>query len=101
MSESSLFDQVAERLDELTDLSRLESRGTLRIALKKAGFDAQGVTAFQFGIVIEKMVPDELASRGIADIEGVTRALMMLVATAPSESAETDSPDAIFRRLSS
>ena len=43
MRNEKLFDFAAERLEARTELDKLEARGTLRIALKKAGFQAAGI----------------------------------------------------------
>ena len=39
MADLTAFEQACESLEQLTELSRLEARGTLRIALKEAGLD--------------------------------------------------------------
>ncbi len=36
-----LFDSIAEALEQATSLDRLESRGTLRLALETSGLDAR------------------------------------------------------------
>ncbi len=51
---TDLFDIVAERLEHHTEFSRLEARGTLRIALKEAGLKAQTLTLPQLETVFEK-----------------------------------------------
>ncbi|MFK7896528.1 MAG: hypothetical protein AB8G23_11865 [Myxococcota bacterium] len=101
MSQPSLFDMAADRLDDLTDLSRLESRGTLRIILKKAGFDARNVSASDLGVVLEKLLPEELVARGIDDAENVVRRLIEGLAKAPAAGDTQETPDAVFRRFTS
>jgi hypothetical protein len=100
MGEMSDFDLVAQKLEEQTSLNRLEARGTLRICLKDAGFDAKAVTSSQLAVVVEKLLPKQLADRGIENAEGVCRALGAGLASAPATEAG-DSPEAIFSRLGS
>jgi hypothetical protein len=98
-----LFNRVAERLKHHTGLSRIEARGTLRIALKIAGLTAKSVTAGQLCVVFEKVMPDELKLRGVSDAATICSAVIDDLVNSPAptdESAATDS-DAIFRRLAS
>jgi len=100
MSDLSVFDLVAEKIEEHTPLNRLESRGTLRIALKDAGFDAKSVSASQLAVVIQKLLPQHFEERGISDAENVCRTIAgCLSDTTSAESS--DSPEAIFSRLGS
>ena len=61
----SIFDFVAEKLEEATDLGKLESRGTVRIALKQAGLDARSVTRHQMQVMLERTMPAELAASDV------------------------------------
>ena len=67
MADSTVFDRVCAELESRTSLDRLAVRGTIRIALKNAGLEAAAVDAAQMGVVLRKLVPAELASRGVAD----------------------------------
>jgi len=60
VSQSRAFDHACETLERKTKLSRLEARGTVRLALKAAGLDAGRVTARQMGVVFERIMPGEL-----------------------------------------
>lgn len=100
MAETSDFDVVAQKLEEQTSLNRLEARGTLRICLKDAGFDAKAVTSSQLAVVVEKLLPKQLADRGIEDAESVCRAIGAGLSSAPATEVG-DSPEAIFSRLGS
>jgi hypothetical protein len=97
----SAFDSVAERLEQDTSLSRLEARGTLRPAMKAAGFESSGIQAHELCVVIERILPDELTTRGVEDAGTVCRGLTSfagsLGATGPAPDASA--PEAIFRRL--
>ena len=71
MADSPVFDRTCEELDERTSLERIEVRGTVRIALKKAGLDARSVDATQMGVVLRKVLPGELDARGVEESAAV------------------------------
>jgi hypothetical protein len=98
---TTLFDIAAERLEESTDMDRLAARGTLRLALKEAGLDAQNLSVAQLRAVFEKLMPKELEARGVADAAATCSAVMNDVASAASTAdlGASDSPDEIFKRL--
>ena len=98
---ASIFELVAEELERRTDLAKLEARGTVRLALKEAGLDPRTVTAEQMGVMLEKVMPDEMRSRGVEHPESICQAIITALKsshTAPSPQ-QTESPEAIFRRL--
>jgi len=96
----SLFEKIAEALEASTSLSRLEARGTLRLACKEAGVDTKNASAHHFEVVLQKLMPNELEARGIPDAAGVCETLATAARElgAASESGG-DSPEDIFGRL--
>ena len=100
MSDRSVFDLVSDKIEEHTSLNRLESRGTLRIALKDAGFDAKSVSSNQLVVVVQKLLPQHFQERGILDPESVCRMIAGCLSGASSLESP-DSPEAIFSRLGS
>ncbi len=98
---ADLFDFAAERLEHHTSLDRLEARGTLRIALKIAGLTAKSVTPGALCVVFEKVMPEELDSRGVSDMQDVCAAVLADLGSAGDAAADAGptSPDDIFRRL--
>ena len=98
---TTLFDIAAERLEEGSQMDRLEARGTLRLAVKEAGLDVQNLTVRQLQAVFEKLMPQELEARGIADADATCRAVMNDIASAASTAnlETSNSPDEIFKRL--
>ena len=98
----SIFDLVADELERRTDLAKLEARGTVRLALKEAGLDARSVTAEQMGVILHKVLPGEMQSRGVEDAASTCDGIhTTLKAQHPADSAASsaESPEAIFRRL--
>jgi len=100
MADAAAFEFVCDQLEKRTSLSRLEARGTVRLALKAAGLDAASVTPAQMRTVIEKILPDELRKRAVAEPERQCTGLAaVLAASKLSEGAAGESPEAIFARL--
>jgi hypothetical protein len=96
-----LFDQAAETLESLTDLDRLEARGTLRIALKEAGLDAKNLTLPQLETIFERVMPQQLDLRAVGDSRSICSAVIKEVRTAGIARNDTaaSSADEIFGRL--
>ena len=97
----ALFDIAAERLGESSEMDRLSARGTLRLALKAAGLDANRLTVPQLRTVFKKIMPKELEARGVADAAACCKTAMDAIERAASETelAASNSPDDIFKRL--
>lgn len=101
MADSVVFQFVSDALSERSVLEPIESRGTVRIALKQAGLSAKTVTGEQMAVVLERVLPDELEKRGIEDAPDLCRELGRRVLHLPTdaETAQTESPESIFQRL--
>jgi hypothetical protein len=98
---ANLFDFAAQQLEHHTSLDRLEARGTLRLALKEAGLDPQGLALAQLSVVFEKLMPAELENRGVADASAACRAVMDGVTSSwtAADTPASSSPDDVFSRL--
>ena len=98
---ASIFELVAEELERRTDLAKLEARGTVRLAAREAGLDARTVTREQMIVMLQKVMPDEMRSRGVEQPEQICEAIITAVKSSQiaSSPAEAESPEAIFRRL--
>jgi hypothetical protein len=99
MADAPAFDWVCSELEQQTSLDRLEARGTVRIALKEAGLDARSLTPDQMKVVLDKLLPKELESRGVSDAEGVCRTLASGIASLGSGDSGVETPEEVFRRL--
>lgn len=98
MADSEAFGKACASLEELTDLSRLEARGTIRIALKQAGLKAVSVRASEMVVVVRAVLPGELVARGVPDTEAVCERLcegLSQICDSPSD----ETPESIFSRL--
>ena len=100
MADSAAFDFVCRELEQGSSLDRLEARGTVRLALKQAGLEARTVTPHQLAVVAEKILPDELTSRGIESPGVLCQRIASGVARVSAD-ASLDTADAIFQRLGS
>ena len=98
MADSPAFDWTCEALETETDLDRLEARGTIRLALKSSGLLASSVRPDQMRVVIERVLPAELTARGVPAAVDLCFRLAEGV-SGVAVSAETESPDDVFRRL--
>lgn len=81
MPESALFERASVELGRSTNLSCAEARGTLRIALKKAGYEARNVNRAQILAVLFHSLPGELAARGMANARTICQEIAGRLAT--------------------
>jgi hypothetical protein len=98
---ADLFDFAAECLKRHTGFSRIEARGTLRIALKSAGLEPKGLSINELRVVFEKLMPGELETRRVSDVAAVCSAVIddLANAPAPADVAPTSDLDEVFARL--
>lgn len=98
MADSRAFAFACEALEAHSSLDRLAARGTVRLALREAGLEAASVTPCQLRVVAERVLPRELAARGVEDAEAVCGRLVEGLAGLAPE-ADVESPEAVFARL--
>ena len=99
MADAAAFDWVCTELEEKTSLDRLEARGTVRIALKEAGLDSRSLTPDQMKVVLEKVLPKELQSRGVEDAFELCSGLASGVVSLAAGGSAVETPEEVFRRL--
>jgi len=98
MSES-LFDRMAQVLEERTSLSRLEARGTLRLVLRDAGLEPDKLTPRYAEAVVEKMLPKALQSRGVTEASEACVAVAQVAQASGAGAADAHRPETLFERL--
>ena len=96
---SPVFEFVAGEVERRSALATLEARGTVRLALKRAGLDAARVSSEQMQVVLERVLPEEMRSRGVAGWAELCREVATALRAAYPGGDAADSPEAIFRRL--
>jgi hypothetical protein len=99
MSTSPLFEWLSSELTQRTTLELLQSRGTVRLALKNAGLEPRTLNQEQALVLIERVLPHELKVRGIADADAVCGALSQALRKLQSQPAGPESAESIFSRL--
>jgi hypothetical protein len=100
MADSPVFDWVCSQVEQATEFSAIEARGTVRIALKKSGVTAADVTAAQMQIVIKRVLPDELTRRGCDEASRACDDMARRLMEQRFEStSDEESPEDVFARL--
>ena len=101
MAGANAFEWLCASLESATDFDRLEARGTVRIALKRAGLEVKTLSAEQVKVVLEKLMPEELETRGVADAASIcTRLVGRLDEISAVDGVTAEStPEAVFARL--
>lgn len=99
MAGAAVLGLVSDALEQESSLSRLEARGTVRLALKAAGLDAAKVTVQQMAVVLRKVLPRELETRRVSDAEALCESLADRLSGLEPDSESSQTPEAIFARL--
>jgi hypothetical protein len=99
MADSQAFTVLCEALEQASSFDRLEARGTVRLALKNAGLESATVTAPQLNVVIDKILPAELETRGVDG--SICSQLHAALDRVDASTEPTQSPEAVFSRLGS
>ena len=101
MADSPVFDWVANALERATTFSRIQARGTVRLALKQAGLDAATVTREELQLVLLKVMPKELRDRKIDRADEICEALRLGMQKAELARAQPvpETPAQVFGRL--
>lgn len=98
MAESNAFSVTCEALERETSFDRLEARGTVRLALKRAGLDPASVSGHEMTVVVAEILTAELETRGVLDAASVCERIRHALASVQDERAPS-SPEAVFARL--
>lgn len=98
MAESAAFTHLCTALESETTFSRIEARGTVRLALKSAGLDSKNISIEQMKVILERVFPRELENRGVPDPEGVCQMLIRGLSQVTPDTT-TDTPEDVFSRL--
>jgi hypothetical protein len=98
MADSPAFAWTCAEIARAASLSELVSRGTVRLALKKAGLEPDSVSGPEMTAVLRKILPQELAARAVAGSREICAELAVRI-TGRSFAGE-DNVVAAFRRLS-
>ncbi len=97
MADNPAFNALCDALEKSTSLDGISARGTIRIAIKNAGLDPAFATAAELVVVVQRILPDELESRG-EDV-GVCDALVDSLLALSGTSDQTNRPERVFGRM--
>jgi hypothetical protein len=92
VADSPVFARTCSELEGRIGLDGLAVRGTVRIALKAAGLDVASVGVAEMSVVLRRVLPKELETRGVPDALAVCEAVAQILAglsfeTAPDRAA--------------
>jgi hypothetical protein len=96
--ESPVFVWACSVLEESTPLNRLQARGTIRLVLHAAGLVPEQLNARQLKVLAERLLPRELAARGIAGADAICSRLADCP-EAIQQQAVPEAPVDVFERL--
>jgi hypothetical protein len=101
MADSPVFEWTSAALERATTFNSLQARGTVRLALKKAGLDATTVNITGMTAVLSRLMPKELASRKIENGEAICTQLVteLKAANITAPAADQQTPEDVFRRM--
>jgi hypothetical protein len=71
----------------------------VRLATKRAGLDARNATPDQLCVLVEKLLPAELESRGVEGAASVCARALERLRSLVQDAAGPETPEAIFGRL--
>jgi hypothetical protein len=99
--DSPTFEWVAAALEEHTTFDRLQARGTVRLALRKAGLEPGSVDRDKMLLVLANVMPNELRARKIENPEMVCETLCRELKHADlrDTTPRQEAPEDAFRRM--
>jgi len=98
MADARAFEFVCDELERLTKMTRLEARGTVRLALKEAGLSPATVRAAEMQVVLQKVMPRELGARGISGGDSMCNTIAAGL-NGLTDDAAGQTPESVFSRL--
>jgi hypothetical protein len=98
MTPASLFDWISDQVEQATNWSRLEARGTVRLALKELGLDPRTVRKREVTAAVRIALGPALMSRRVTNASAVCEELIRRLEVVDIEPV-ADSPEEIFRRI--
>ncbi len=97
MAASPAFDAACAELERSARMDKWAARGTLQLTLMDAGLETASVTPAQLSVVVERLLPRQLQSHGVADPGAVCARLCDVLATV--DASAPAGADAVFARL--
>ncbi len=103
MNETSpVFEFVCDRLESISKISRIEARGTVRLALREVGKNPAYVSTQDMHMIVVRVLPRMLQTRGVKDAAQICSELATQLSQAKLASGATYlDPADVFARLGS
>ncbi len=98
MPNSPVFEWVAHELEAATAMSRLEARGTVRLALQELGLTVTGVARSPMQFTLARVLPRLLRSRGVATPDTICEKISAELGSIDLPIGH-ESPEDVFARL--
>lgn len=99
---SPAFEFVCERLETISKISRIEARGTVRLALREVGKNPAYISPQDMQTILTKVLPRMLQSRGLKDAAQICNEVARQLSQAKLSSGATYlDPADVFARLGS
>lgn len=99
---SAVFEFVCERLETMAKMSRIEARGTVRLALREVGKNPTHVSTNDMCTIVSKVLPRMLQTRGLKEGAQICHEIAQQLSQAKIASGATYlDPAEIFARLGS
>ena len=93
---------VCERLETVAKISRIETRGTVRLALREVGKNPAYVSTQDMAMIVTRVLPRMLQSRGVKDAAPICNEIASQLSQAKLASGATYlDPAEVFARLGS
>lgn len=100
MEEAPAFEWTAGELESATSLSKVASRGIVRLALRRCGLESHRVSQKDMLVVLRTVMPNELQVRGIRDAEALCETVRLRLSAAALEDVKPkETAEDIFRRM--
>jgi hypothetical protein len=99
MSGSPIFEWLCDEISGRTTLGPLQSRGTVRLALKEAGLEPRTISKAQALVIVERLLPRMLQVRGVANFTEICTKVGHALRLLKEQQAGPESAEAIFARL--
>jgi hypothetical protein len=99
MSTSPVFEWLCAELSKRTSVEALQTRGTLRFTLQRAGLEPRTLSKVEALVVVERLLARELEARRIANAASVCIEIALALKPMTFPDAGPESAETAFARL--
>lgn len=99
MAEARVIDWLVGELERTTTLGRAAARAAVRGVVERALYRPETIGAGQLQLLVERLLPSELARIGVGDARRVCERLASELAAQGLAAQDPETPDEIFGRM--